>query len=215
MTILNDTIYAEYRGEYTGTSTALDRQIAYNAAEQLVERWISSPLDVRNVTGTFSWPHANGIVTLEHINVRRVHRVLGIYANPDKRQDYFATGSGFVRAGGDAGQVTLFYPDVPPTLATRSTPDRAQVVYEAGVGRDVVTGTAQYLRALVLVAEEELEQLVAPHLAEGGKGGAGVESFSDSGYSERRFGLKATGLGSSPRANHAARLLRPLKGRRV
>ena len=47
--------------------------------------------------------------------------------------------------------------------------------------------------------------------AEGGPGDPQVESFSDTGYSEKRGGLRMTAFGGSPRANLAARMLAPLK----
>lgn len=90
-----------------------------------------------------------------------------------------------------------------------------QITYEAGLQAGLVAANPSALQGLTIAAELALEQMIDPHAAEGGPGDPSLTNFSDTGYSASRQYLRMTAFGGSPRANYAARMLRPLKFKRA
>jgi len=90
-----------------------------------------------------------------------------------------------------------------------------QIAYTAGIPTGQLAAAPAAIAALVALAQEALEQLVDPSASEGGAGAPGLESWRQFQYAEKRFALKSTQLGNSPRANYAAKLLQPWKVKRA
>lgn len=211
--ILNDTIFTQYGG-HTGTSTPMDRAIAYQIAEQKAIEEIGTFLVPTTITGTYDWPHSGYRMKLPQTMVSSINAVTGLFEIACGCQNVEISGCAKL-VDSDNGVIDIRQCNCScPCALTQgiiSFPNQVRIVYTAGWPTGVVSSSASSLRGLVIVAQMELDQILCPECVEGGVGEAGIESYSDSGYSEKRVGLKMTSFGMSSRANYAARLLKPLK----
>lgn len=223
--ILTDAIFADYGGQ-TGTSTAAQRQAAYTIGEQFAIQEIGTFLVPTMVTGTFVWPIVGSYPTydfrfkLPHDRVWSVASVTTIHdAGCDCADDAIElTGCAWV-LDGDNGLIDLR--ECGNTVkascsgcscgAGGGAPLQFRIAYSAGIPAGLVAASPAALMGLVTAADLALEQIIDPAGAEAGPGDAGLEAFSDTSYSERRFGLMRTAFGNSPRANYAARMFAPFK----
>lgn len=215
--ILTDQIFTDYGGQ-TGTSTPAQRQVAYQIAEQFAVEEIGTFLVPTTITGTFPWPLTTSRIHLPHDRLRRIDSVLFIHEAGcncasgsvdivgcawvidedngliDVRECGSAVCHGCACVGhGHGGLLQI------------------RVAYTAGAAPGLVAANGSALMGLVTAADLALQQIIDPAGAEGGPGDPQVKSFSDTGYSETREGLRMTAFGGSPRANLAARMLAPLK----
>jgi hypothetical protein len=223
--ILTDDIFTAYGGQ-TGSSTAAQRGAAYVIAEQFAVQEIGTFLTPTTVTGTFPWPIMATYPTydfrfkLPHDRVWSILSVTTIHdAGCDCADDaYELTGCAWI-LDGDGGVLDLRECGNTVKAACASCtcghsgtdPLQVRVVYSAGIPAGLVASSPTALMGLVTAADLALEQIIDPSCAEGGPGDPGLEAFSDTGYSERRFGLARTAFGNSPRGNYAARMLSPFK----
>jgi len=217
--ILTDTIFTQYGGT-TGTSTAAQRTAAYCVAEGEMVDEIGTFVAPTTVTGTYTWPYQMQYFKLQHDRLNSVAGVTAIHAAGCNCAD------GSVELAGcawivdpDNGVVDLR--ECGNTLKAacagcctcsgwRGLPKQFRIVYNAGLPVGAASDP-RLLQALVIVADLTLQQVIDPAGAEGGLGDPGVQSFSTSGYSERRTALKPSAFGSSARANYAAKLVETFK----
>lgn len=212
--ILTDSIFIAYGGQ-TGTATAAQRQAAYQIAEQFAVQEIGSPLTPVTLTGTFVWPHDMRL----HLPYNRVSSVLGVtalYEYSCNCEPLELSGCAWLidpdngvidirNCGGAVGGAACNCAQA--MYGLQSLPKLVRVAYVAGVPAGYVAMSAGALMGLVTAADLALEQI----LSCGPDGDPMITNFSDTGYSETRDGLMMTAFGGSPRANYAARMLRPLK----
>jgi hypothetical protein len=227
--ILNDDIFRKYTddGGHVGSNDG-QREAAYMIAEQQACDYLKTSLGSATVTGTFPWPHnARNRVMLPYTYIQAAHAVSGLFdpsTNCEESEysacarliqpdhgilDLNSCGDVLRRScscsgyGGHGGQGVGGYPFIKFRIAyTMGLPDHAASHPSLRMG-------------LVTAAKLALEQIIDPGGAEGGPGDPGVKSFSDTGYSETRDGLKMTSFGMSPLANYAARMLEPFKIKRA
>ncbi len=223
--VLTDIIYASFGGDLDST-TAPQRNNAYQIAEQFAIEEIGTFLVPTTISGTFAWPQFDLRFNLPHTHVRSVSSLTAIHeAGCDCAADQVElSGCAWIidhRAGivnlrqcGDnvAGQPSIA---CGCTYRAHGEPLLYQIVYEAGIEAGRVAANASSLQGLTIAAELALEQITDPSAAESGPGDASVLSFSDTGYSQTRQFLVMTAFGGSPRANYAARMLAPLKFKRA
>lgn len=223
-TIMNDTIYAEFGGD-TDSTTASQRNNAYQIAEQFAIQEISTFLVPTTISGTFAWPQHNLRFNLPHTHVRTVSSLTAIHeAGCDCADDQVELSgcawiidhrAGIVdlrQCGNQSGQPSIA---CGCTYRAHGEPLLYQIVYEAGIEAGRVAANASSLQGLTIAAELALEQITDPSAAEGGPGDPSLTNFSDTGYSATRQFLVMTAFGGSPRANYAARMLAPLKFKRA
>lgn len=222
--VLTEAIFVQYGGQ-TGTATNAQVNAALQMGEQFAIQEIGTFLVPTTISGTFAWPVDDRLL-LPHTHVRSVSSITAIHeagcscaadqveisgcawildyqagiislreCGDNVRQPGIACGCG---TGGQYGGRLLY-----------------QIVYEAGIQAGLVGANAAALMGLVTAADLALEQIIDPQGAEAGPGDASLSSFSDTGYSESRQFLMMTAFGGSPRANYAARMLRPLKYKRA
>jgi len=223
-TVLTDDIFTAYGGD-TDSSTAAQRNAAYQIAEQFAIQEIKTFLVPTTISGTFAWPQHDQRFNLPHIHVRSVSSLTAIHeAGCDCADDQVELSgcawiidhrAGIVdlrQCGEQVGQ-----PSIACGCSYRANGDPLlyQIVYEAGIEAGRVAANASALMGLTVAAELALEQIVDPHNAEGGPGDPSLTSFSDTGYSASKQFLLMTAFGGSPRANYAARMLSPLKFKRA
>lgn len=223
--VLSDATFTAYGG-HTGTSTPAQRTAAYAIAEGQAILEIGTFLVPTRVTGTFQWPVLASYPVfdmrfhLPHTHVTAVHSLTTIHdAGCDCAEDATElTGCAWIMDGDNSvidlrecGNTVKAACSGCSCGTAGNGPLQFRVVYTAGIPAGKVAASPQALMGLVVAADLALEQIVDPQGAEGGPGDPMIESFSDTGYSERRGGLRMTAFGGSARANYAANLLAALK----
>jgi hypothetical protein len=222
--ILDDSIYASFGGDLDST-TAAQRNNAYQIAEQFAIEEIGTFLVPTTISGTFAWPQHDLRFNLPHTHVRTVTSLTAIHeAGCDCAADQVELSgcawiidhrAGIVdlrQCGENAGQPSIA---CGCTYRARGEPLLYQIVYEAGIEAGRVAANASAKQGLTVAAELALEQMIDPAAALAGPGDPSITSFSDTGYSQSYQFLTMTAFGGSPRANYAARMLAPLKFKRA
>lgn len=208
--ILDDDTFIELGGE-TGTSTSRQRQAAYLSAEKKASTFIGSFLLPTTVTGTYPQDYTRPVIT----DYGYVNEVKSVFLRSrDFDSDCSITETEKCAYIRDDGYGVL---DINCAISCcQCTPFniyQVQVAYEAGLPTGTITQD-DYLSALVSLADQELKIISGDGGTEGNYG-IGIKSFSNQSYSEQRVALNKTDLGSSPRANWIAGVLRPLRRRRI
>ncbi len=219
--VLTDDIFITYGGDNRGAAAG-QLTAAYQIAEQFAIEEIGTFLTPTTVTGTFAYPPGGGDrIQLRHTHIRSVPGVVSIHeVGCDCAADAVELSGCAWILDGQAGLVNLG--GCGTTLSSGANrcgcnnrgfgdPLIYRIVYEAGFDAGIISAHAPTLTALTIAADLALEQIVDPAGAEAGPGDASISNFSDTGYSETRQFLKMTAFGGSPRANYAARMLKPLK----
>jgi len=212
--ILTDDLYTMYGGR-TGTSTPAQRQAAYQIAETMMIRELGTFLLPTTVTGTFEfgypWPTR---YRLPHHHLISIDAVTILsresYCNCDLKEDdgcaYIVDSKyGFIDVKAISNAAISGC-----GCTTLNLPYQARIAYTAGLPTGVAANDAALHQALTIVAEIALLEIVDPAAHEGGPGDIGVQEYVSMGYGEKRFPLRDTALGNSPRANRAWRLVRHL-----
>lgn len=223
--ILTDALFTAYGGQ-TGTSTPTQRTAAYGIAETQAAVEIGTPLTPTTVTGTFVWPVQATYPTFDfrfQLPHNRISSVVSLTTVHDAgcncaSNAYELTGCAWI-LDGDNGVLDLRECGNTVKAAcasctcgfSGSDPLQFRVVYVAGLPTGLAAASPSALLALTTAADLALEQMLDPSLAEGGPGDPQVMSFSDTGYSETRGGLRMTAFGGSARANYAANQLSVFK----
>lgn len=229
--ILNTGTFTDYGGKL-GTFTTNQLLSSFLIAEMQVSKYLGTLLLPTTVTGTYPYAGIKRIVTdygyvSQLLNVYIIS-VNGLSANCDLQKN---SGCGFiyddtfgyidirqVLSTTQAG-VTAWYPVAFPAfptfyypLQTYQNPYQFQVSYVAGLP----TGTASQpgiLEALTIMAQIDLNEKDPGNSGMNeGVGDVGITKFSDlgfRGYTEERkpSDMRKTILGSSAKANYAARLI--------
>ena len=205
--ILNDEDFITYGGE-TGTSTEAQRNAAYLGAEKRVTSFLGTFLLPTTITGTHVIDPLRNLKT-EYGYVHSINSVIVRSRQSDDECTLKDTSTcAYIR---DDGYGILDPKCVFVCCPCTGALDQyqLQVSYIAGLS----TGTMSqpdYLMYLVALADIFLKEIVG----DGGNestGDIGVESFGDLGYSEKRFPLRKTTLGSSAKSNWIADGLMPLR----
>lgn len=198
--ILNDTLYTMLGG-WTGTSTSAQRIIAYEIAEEYLTEHLETPLSPTQLSGTIVRSYEDNyhlspyLHSVDHIRfINECNEVITGTATIVNYED------GTIR-------IDSRYAHVPSR--------NFFISYTAGLPSGTIPNSNRYMLALSLYAGIILQELSAPWALEGGAGDPGVISWNDNGHSETRINLVRTTFGSSPIANRAAQLLRPLKRKRA
>lgn len=213
--VLTDDTFVAYGGS-TGSSMVAQRNAAYIMAEQAASLLLGTFLLPTTVTGTFSCRPGQTLLQLPHMRVNSVSSVTAVYDTGCNCE------SGAVELSAcawvvdpDQGIINISNCGVSRCVncgnSVSGYPTEYRIVYTAGFSDGVVAANPSALMGLTTAADLFLQQIIDPEAAEGGAGDVGVQSFSDSGYSETRVKLQSTPFGSSARANFAARCLEPLK----
>lgn len=221
--VLTDSIYTTYGGNLDN-STAAQRSVAYQIAEQFAIAEIGTFLTPTTISGTFAWP-TNDRLLLPHTHVRSISSLVAIHETGCNCADDQIELSGCAwimdfqagivelrecNTGG--GQLSIA---CGCTYRQSGAPLLYQIVYDAGIEAGRVAANSSSLMGLTMAADLALEQIVDPAGAEGGPGDPSLTNFSDTGYSASRQFLVMTAFGGSPKANYAARMLQPLKFKRA
>jgi hypothetical protein len=205
--ILTDGDFVAYGGE-TGTSTVAQRQAAYLGAEKRVTAFLGTFLLPTTVTGTHAIDPTRNLQT-KYGYVHSINSVIVRSRQFDADCTLRDTSiCAYIRNDG--------YGIIDPTCVFSYCPCtgvgdnyQIQISYTAGLPTGTIT-QPDYLMYLVSLADIFLKEIVG----DGGNestGDIGVQSFSTEGYSEERFPLRKTTLGSSARSNWIADGLMPLR----
>lgn len=217
--IMTDSIFLTYGGT-TGTSTAAQRTAAYCMGERAAEDEIGTFLEPTAYTGTFMWPPQGQFYKLPHDRVTSISALYSIHEAGCECADTVVELEGCAWID-DSDNGIIDVREVGNTAKAACSaccscsgspwgygvPYQFRVVYVAGLPSGYADDPT-LLMALTTFADLALEQMIDPSGAEGGPGDPGVQSFTAQGYGETRTKLKDTALGSSARANYAAKLLR-------
>lgn len=217
MTILTDAIFLQYGGDFL-TSEQVQREIAYEIAEQKVSQHLRTPLSRQVITGSFVQGR-QGIVSLPHNYVRSVSLAVGVYTDI-YGNDQYATGTAQI-VSDVYGAISILQTASfsPPHCGGCYTyqrvlyPSRYIVVYTAGL--DDFSSDKSAMLALRLQAQIAIEQMVMPEASEGGAGDPGVQTWKSQGHEETRVNLIRTSFGTSAIDNYCERLLRHLRKKGV
>jgi len=224
--ILTDDIFVAYGGA-TGTTTAAQREAAYDIAESQAAEEVGTFLQPTDVTGTYSWPIIFGIpLQLPYTYLNSVASVTSIHeAGCDCADDSIELeGCAWIK---DAPGGLVDLRECGNTLKASCSGCRcggvgwagayqARIVYNAGLPASAASDSV-ILMALTVAARLALEQITDPEAAAGGAGDPGIKSFRSLTYSETRAesSYKNTAFGSSAKANYAANLLKVYKYKRA
>jgi len=209
--ILNDSLFLLHGGQ-TGTSTALQREIAYTMAEEQAVEYLHSYLTPTIVTGTFFWRgakpleldygwlmavHSVAINSVDFRNGCEVDTATGCYAIRNAQYGYLDVNY-LVNCGGCGGVVGH-----PPYNIT--------VVYTSGLATGTYT-SPKVIQALTIAAQINLNEIDVS-LSNESTADAGLEFFINQRYHEKRIKGYSTAFGNSATAGRAAKLLRSLRAR--
>jgi hypothetical protein len=222
--VLTDDIFSAYGGNLD-SSTVIQRNIAYQIAEQFAIEEVGTFLVPTTISGTFAWP-IHDRLNLPHTHVRSVSSLTAIHETSCNcaTDQVELSGCAWVmdyQAGivslRECNSVQAGQPSIACGCAyvAQGDPLLYQIVYEAGIEAGRVAANASVLMGLATAADLALEQIIDPEGAEGGAGDPSLSNFSDTGYSATRQFLIMTAFGGSPRANLAARMLAPIKYKRA
>lgn len=210
--VMTDKLYERYGGRME-TSTLPQRQAAYQIAEAQMIRELNTFLLPTTVTGTFLFAGALKRYQLPHHHVISVDAVT-IFAKESacNCEMDVETGCAYItdRTYGyiDVKQLTNVYRGCGCSI---NQPYQARIAYTAGLPTGVAANDASLHMALTIVSEIALLEIVDPAGLEGGPGDQGVQEYVSMGYGEKRFPLRETVFGNSPRANKAWKLVRHLE----
>jgi hypothetical protein len=217
--ILTDAIFVVYGGQ-TGTSTAAQRTASYCIAEGAAVDEIGTFLTPTTYTGTFPWPPQGQFYKLPHDHITNIVSLTSIHEAGCECTDTVIELEGCAwidDADNGIIDVRIIGNTVRASCAACCScgggawgygmPYQFRAVYQAGLPLEAASDP-RLLMGLTTFADLSLQQMIDPSGAEGGPGDPGVQSFSAQGYGETRTKLKDTALGSSARANYAAKLLR-------
>lgn len=219
--ILNDSIFALYGGQGTGTFSSAQLQISYQLAEMQVSEYIGTLLLPTTVTGTYPFMHQTRISTdygyvQQLLNVSILTRQncndCSLTANEGCGYIYQDTFGyvDFKRLSSICGWSWWGYPYAPYVMSYE--PYQIQLAYVAGLP----TGTANQpgiLQALTIVAQINLNEAYPGVVGVNESVGAiGIQDFKAggiSGYSETRAkdALIKTALGDDARSQRAKKLI--------
>ena len=209
--ILNDSLFLLHGGQ-TGTSTALQRQIAYTMAEEQAVEYLQAYLTPTIVTGTYFWRGAKPLeldygwlIAVQSVSINsadfrngcEVNTSTGCYAIRNSQYGYLDVDY-LVNCGGCAGVVG--YP-----------PYNITVVYTSGLATGTYT-SPKVGQALTLAAQINLNEIDVS-LSNEATADAGIEFFINQRYHEKRIKGYSTAFGNSAMAGRVARLLRSLRAR--
>lgn len=204
--VLTDEIFTLYGGQ-TGTSSVLQREIAYTLAEEQMVEHIHSYITPTHVTGTFLWRGSNpvlldygwiisvGTVSLNSVDASRdclatIHT--GCYAVRNAQYGILDV------AAGCSG-----LPWMPPYSI--------QVSYESGLSTGAYTSKSM-LMALTIAAQINLNEIDVS-LSNESIADVGIEYFINQKYHEKRIKGINTAFGNSAMANRAALLSKKFRAR--
>lgn len=212
-TILSDSIYTRYGGSMSSESTPEQRQAAYQMAETFAAMEIGTPLTPQSFTGIFQWWPASNRLQLPHKQVQSITTVTALHEVYCTCEPVEISGCALIvdadngvidlrECGGVGAGCACAWAQGYWTAARR-----VEITYVAGIPAGLAAAYAGVLQGLTIAADIALQQILdcSPD------GDPMISSFSDSGYSETRDGLRMTQFGGSPRANYAARLFEPLR----
>ena len=211
--IMTDSTFLLYGG-MTGTSSDLQRNIAYGLAEEQMTEYLSTFLIPTIVTGTYFWRGGNPIL-LDYGNVTNV-LLVSIHSHDWSNGCTLssATGCFAVRGDGRYGAIDV------QALANCSgcgqiisPPYNVQVVYESGLQTGTSFGNTM-LQALTLASQINLNELDFS-LSNEGTADIGIQDFSNQKYSETRVTLGNTAFGNSAVAQRISRLVKKYRTRPV
>ena len=206
---MTDDIFLTYGGQ-TGTSTDIQRQIAYGLAEEQMTEYLSTFLIPTTTTGTYFYRGGNPF-SLEYGWVSQVHQVTisSIDGNNSCAIDT-ATGCSAIRGDGRYGIIDIAYlASCGGCGSIFGLPYNVQVSYESGLQ----TGTSHQppmLQALTLAAQVNLNEIDIS-LSNEGTADIGIQQFTNQKYSEVRAKLGNTQFGNSAVTQRIARLVRKYK----
>lgn len=217
--VLTEQMYEDYGGNFMSTSTIPQRGAAYNIAEQFAIQEIGTFLVPTTLTGTYAWPY-DYRYKLPYDRVQSIGSVVAIYDQGCDCADNALelTGCAWLMDS-DNGVIDLKEcgdsvnnnSAVCNGCGNRGMPIQFRIAYTVGIPAGQVAATPSAIMGLVTAADLAIEQIVDPSGADGGPGDPSVSNWSDTGESHTRQFLRMTAFGGSPRANYAARMLRPLK----
>lgn len=200
--ILTDELFFLYGG-LTGTSTPAQRQIAYQTAEYLIADYLNTFLTPTTVTGTFVRHPIHPLQT-DFVFVQSVEQVI-LYSVDRSSSCVLSVNNTSCVYLRDARRGVLdlnVYGPCGCTLAPNLY--QVEVVYTAGIPSGTVYNSP-IMSALVLVAQDELDEMMG--ISET-PGGVGIIEWQNQEYREKLAVIKQTEFGSTPEAQRVARLLR-------
>lgn len=210
--VLDDNMYISFGGR-TGTSTASQRDAAYQASEQMMIRELRSFLIPTTVTGT--WEFNNFFPKRYRLPFFHVQSIDAVTILSQQS----LCSCTITEKDGCAFIVDNLYGviDVRQLVSTGSAcgcnlgcPYQVKVAFTSGLPTGVAADDASLHLALTIIAELFLLEIIDPKALEGGPGDPGVQEWVSMGYGEKRTKLMKTIFGSSARANRAKTLVKHL-----
>lgn len=203
--VLTDELYIKYGGDQE-KGTEGQRNAAFFVAEKLATSHIGTFLLPTIVTGTYQW---DSKIRLHHGHIRQVLGVTALSAKGDCSCSVSEdTGCAFV-LDADYGYLHIRRTGGSYLMgcgcAYAFEPSQARIAYEAGLSSGT-TYQDDFMLGLEIVADIMLNEIADPSGNES-PGDIGIQRWAAQGYTEERVPLRKTVIGSSPRANLAARLL--------
>lgn len=215
--IMTDELFDSLLPPLTFESTPAQRQFAFKMAEQFVVDAINAPLNPVAITGTYSWPHPNNRMMLDHVYIRSVDRVV-IKTRTSGYNCDLTDNSGCAVLLNHYG-----YIDVVQTQGAYITscgriqhPAYLEVTYTAGLATGTAANDTRLQMAIAMLARQQLLETTDPGSLEGGAGDPGVASYGTQGYNETRTqsSVRHTAFGNSAITTRAADLIEHLRIRR-
>lgn len=203
--ILTDEIFIAYGGQ-TGTSTDLQREIAYTLAEEQMVEHLGSYLTPTIVTGTYLWRGRNP-VELDYGWVMGVHSVTIASVNRNNScQTESMDGCGALRnAKYGLLDVSVYLNCGGCGAIVGLPPYTIEVSYTSGLATGTYTSKAM-LMSLTILAQINLNELDVS-LSNESTADVGIEMFINQKYHEKRTKEHKTAFGDSAMARRAARLV--------
>jgi len=202
--VLTDDLFLAYGGS-TGTSTASQRNVAYQTAEYLVQEYLNTFLVPTTVTGTFALVKLP--IVLDHSFVQSLGSVI-IYSR-DRNSSCTLTSEtscAYLR-NAKLGIVDVNLSGNCGCSRVSFDPYQVEISYQAYIPSGTVYNSP-IMVALALAAQDELDEVTGESST---PGGVGIIEWENQEYREKRLALRQTLFGSSSRAQRISRLLSPFR----
>lgn len=209
--ILTDETFINYGG-LTGSSTAFQRDAAYQIAEEWASTYLNTLLVPTTVTGSFYYPHVGGVVKLDWAYLQEVKEIR--FRDTKDTNYYTITGTvgnyGAAIRDQERSILDIFYIHGNCSGCGDYAPYRYEIVYSAGLPTGTST-SPKFLAGLTTLAQIAVNEFQG--FGNEGSGDVAITEFRNQQYSEKRGRLLYTVFGGSTKANWALKLLSSIKRR--
>ena len=203
--VLTDDLYVAYGGA-TGSSTVVERQLAYTLAEEWVAEHNNTPPILTIITGSFYYPQHGNSLQLDWAYLDNIKEFRFIDTKGETYHTIEGTANTYaaIRNKWRSTIDVFMWHGNCQGCGGLSIPYQYEIVYEAGL-----PGSMSASKKMLWAYTEAAQIILYEVLGYGNEtpGLVGVKEFRNQQYSEKRMGMVNTVFGASPKAQLIRKIL--------